>query len=476
MKLQLARRTVGIALMGGSMLLGALTPMVAAAAEGDAQVPEETQAVEVERRAFWNADNSKYADNVATRQFPPEAVCLVQPDACFFPEGEQDPSGDLGLGTTLNETTATINSTEQELLATIAENDTGAPADPVPPDNAPVSIAFGKTNYRAALEFPLPELPAGEELTSFEVVLQEAQPTYASESPAFRQAVLASLTCASENEESPLGRCTQEEFEKAAEKEPLADTPLTVEACPIVGEWEAGRSQDEDTIPEVDCLFTAVGERVETADGAAWVFDLTFAAQAWYGGTLDANGILLRPGAAENFAYGDPETTYSKQVTFSPDVQVAAASSEPVTFEPPPTTTGTSGSTGSTSTAPPPSTNSTAPPPAPTSSGSLGTTTPPSSSMAEEPAVSEPAPQPAAPQPQSAGEQQPETLAAGAPLGQPSTPGWTWPALALAFLGGGWLLMQSLQETAVAATERTGAMSRLLERRAAERQPDLVTG
>lgn len=476
MRLNHARRTAGIALMGGSLLLGALTPLAASAAEGE--VPEGLETVEVEQRAFWNADNSKYADNVATSQFPPQAVCLVQPAACFFPEGEQDPSGDLGIGKTLNETTATVNAREQELLTTIAENDTGPPEDPVPPENSPVSIAFGKENYRSAIEFALPELPAGEELDTFHLVLQQGDPTYANESPAFRRAVLAALTCASENEESPFGRCAPEEFQKIPTEDLSDGSPLTVEACPITGDWKAGRAQDEDTIPEVDCLFTAVGVPVEADGSVAWVFDLTFAAKAWYGGMLEQNGILLRPGAAENFAYGDPETTYSKQVTFLPEVQVAATSSEPFVFDGGGTTTTTDTST-STDDSTPTSTSTATPPPTstPSTTGSVqvpSTSTPPSQSSVQSPSVANPEPQ--APQTASPAQETVPTLAAGTPLGQPETPGWTWPALLLAFLAGAWLLARSLQETAVVAAERSGAMTRLLERRAAASGPDLITG
>ena len=496
-RFQRARGRIGAALMAASLLVG-IVAAPAAVAEGE--LPEERQEVTVEREGFWNADYSKYSKNAATKQFPPEAVCLVQPTACFFPEGGGDPSAPLptgsitgaapsedcardtgGLGAVGNTLTCEIDQAMRGFLTTLAENDEGyPPADPVQPDTLPVSVAFGQPNYRSAVDIELPSIPAGDQVDSFTMVLTEEQPTYSNESPAFRQAVLAALTCASENEASPIGRCTQEEFEKIANTCPdtedgvpclVYDKHLTVEACPIISDWEGTESQDEDTLPEVDCLYSAVGTPVTTDDGTFWVFDLTFAAQAWYAGDIAENGLLLRPGAAENFAYGDPETTYSKQVTFANVVQAAVTSSEappaPPPFSAPSFDSGSSGSFGSDT----------------GSFGSGGFSAPASSTpmsspttstpMADSPAVSDtPVEQPA-----TAGEEQPVTLAAGTPLGQPTSPWWLW-AMVPMFLAGAWLLSRSLTETAVAgaATRGGGAMTRLLERQAAVRGDGLVTG
>lgn len=487
MNFERARRTAGLWLMFSSLVVGILAAPAAVAAEGD-QVPEDREEVEVSRYAYWNADNSKYSNNTATSQFPPEAVCLVQPTACYFPEGDQDPTGeaptgsldpfaeegeetDDGLGALGNSATGEANEQEQELLATMAENDEGVPpADPVPSDSYPVSIAFGEANYRSAIEFDLPTVPEGQQLDSLTMVLTQGDPSYSNESPAFRQAVLAALTCASENEESPFGRCTPEEFEKIPDRELRGDEALQIEACPITGEWEEGTSQDEDDLPEVNCLYTTAGIEVPVDDETTlWVFDLSFMALAWYGGEIEPNGILLRPGAAENFAYGDSETTYSKQVTFQPTVEIAATTSEepaPPPSLPPVQGTG-SGSTGSTDVfAPPPPTSS-----QPVNMPSGGTSTPPQGSD-QAPVVSEPGTeQPAG------GEmgEQPATLAAGTPLGEPETPWWLW-LLIVPFLGGAWLMSRALEEQAAVATQRSGAMTRLLERQAAQQAPDLVTG
>lgn len=464
-----APKTVGTGLMLSSLLVAALVAPAAIAAEGP-EVPEDMKEAKVERSAYWNADQSNYANNTATEQFPPEAVCLVQPQACFFPEGDKDPTG--GLGQKGNETLSTVDQTERELLASIAEQDESTePADPVPPDSHPVSVAFGQPNYRSAIEFVLPSVPEGQQLDQFTMVLTQGQPTYDNESPAFRQAVLAALTCASENPDTPvIGRCTQEEFEKIPTRELNPDAPLNVEVCPIVGTWKKGTSQDEDTLPEVDCLYTAAGTPVPFEGGTVWVFDLTFMAQAWYDGLIEPNGILMRPGAAENFAYGDPETTYSKQVTFQPGVRIATATSEEMTFEAPPSAPPPSSSMGGDfgSTSSSGSTDFFATPPSSSSTGSGSVPIPDTSG--EQPTVAEPATE----QPAVAGEET-ETLAAGTPLGQPVTPWWLW-LLAVPFLGGAWMMTRALEEQAVAVTERSGAMTRLLERRGAASAPDLVTG
>lgn len=465
MKFARARRTIGLSLMSTSLLIAVIAAPAAVAAEGE--VPDDLQEAEVDRYGYWNADQSNYANNAATSQFPPEAVCLVQPQACYFPEGDQDPTG--GLGQIGNETLASGNEAEQELLASMAEADNGTePADPVQPETYPVSVAFGQPNYRSAIQFKLPPLPDGHQLDSFTMVLTQGDPTYANESPAFRQAVLAALTCAQENPETPgIERCTVEEFEKIPDRDLSDGTPLQVEACPITGTWEAETSQDEDDLPEVDCLFTTAGAPVEGT--TSWVFDLTFMAQAWYDGLIEPNGILLRPGGAENFAYGDPETTYSKQVTFESTVQYAVASSEEPTFEappplppPPPAPSSGSGGTGSTDVFFTPDQGSSQPLNVPSGGTSTGTEQPP--------AVSQPTPEPVAAQPE-----QHQTLAAGTPLGEPESPWWLW-LLLVPFLGGAWLMTRALEEQAAVATQRSGAMTRLLERQAAQRSPDLITG
>lgn len=492
---QRGRRMLGILLMASSLSVGVLLPATVSA---EGELPDERTKATVEKTAYWNGDNTNYSQNAATKSFPPEAVCLVQPAACFFPN--DNPVGQAG-----NTLIETLDAQQRELLTAIqAADENFPPEDPVPPDTLPVSVAFGLSNYRSAVQFELPPVPSGEEVDSFRMVLTQSDPTYASESPAFRRAVLAALTCASEGQAEPIGgdanptgRCSQAEFAKVANecesenaRTPgpcLSDgTPLLVEACPITeAGWEGERAQDEDDLPEVDCLFTATGTPVTVEGGTFWVFDLTFTAQDWYAGNLANNGLLLRPGNAENFAYGDPETTYSKQVTFANTVEVAVESSAPQTFggggggtfdggtassgggdvgtstdsgggfasSPQQTLTSESFSTGGGF-------------PSSTTSEPISTEAP---AVSSDPGVATPVEAPA--------QEQVQTLAANAPLGQPESVWWLWVLLAATFLGGGYLLAMSLTQEAVAEAARNGgAMTRLLERRAAQSAPDLVSG
>lgn len=495
------RRIVGMGIMGASLLVGALSPLAASAAEGDPEdVPEETTSFtlgseEIPRMGFWNGDPTDYTNNLLTKQFPPEILCLVLPQACFFPE-DDSPQGQLGgLGNDLNDT---VDDTLQGTLGTVQEADPGLPADPVPPDSLPVSVALGHANHRSAIEFPLPDIPEGEEVESFTLFLEQGNPTYHNSSPALRQAVLAGLTCARE--------CATEEFEKIVTKSCSEDAevpgpclredaPLLVEMCPIVDDpstdfddrkWDGARSQDEETVPAAECLFGDLGTlysgvQVTRPDGSTaevtlWGFDLTLALQAWNRGDIPYAGVLLRPGAAENLAYGDPDPTFNKQVTFQNAVYYAAASAappQPISFDPPPATSGggttaattsTSGSSGSGSGG-----DLFGTPPTPVSNSPIAQTSQPQPT-ADQPAVAE---QPQTAKPEGTGEQT-ETLAANAPLGQPETPWWLW-LLVIPFIGGAWLLQHSLAEEMAAATRQEGAMTRLLERQATQREPDLVT-
>lgn len=473
MSTQSLRRATGVAMMIASLALGVLAPFAASAQEAPEE-PESTE-IAVERSGFWNGRVSETLPSALTKSFPPEALCLVEPAACNT-DNEQ-----------VNEVIDAVDGALTGAVSDTQENDPGAPADAVPPDTYPVSVFGGQAYYRSALQLELPPLPEGEQADDFLLVLTETDPTFNFASPALRQAVLAALTCARETDTGLVqGRCEQEEFEKVLSEGCTEDSSgpcvddglrLGIEACPIVDDpttdvdgstWEEGRSQNETTLPEVDCLFGALGEQVETADGVLWVFDLTIARQAWADGQFPNNGVLLRPQAAENFAFGDVETTFNKQVTFAPVVMAAQSSSvpppppEPLPVPPPPPPASTGGASGT-------------PFAAPTSMGQFGTgTAPPPATGTSAPTTAPdttPAATPAAP----AAPQQPLAALPTEPAG--ATGDWLVWLLALPFALGAWLYSRSLGEPVVAAAAaRSGAMSRLLELRAAERQPDLVGG
>ncbi len=486
MKLQRARRTIGLGLMGSSLLLAALAPLAAAA-----EVVEDRTTVPVEdiaRQAFWNGDASDTTPTALTKQFPPEAVCLVAPELCNFPTGEEDPSSSLptgqldptadedqptedGLGAFGNSLIASMNEAYTGGVNQVQEGDPGSPADPVPNGSLPVSIAFGQAYYRAAIEFPLPAVPEGDQVDQFIVYFQQGNPTYSNASPALRQAVLATLTCARTNDDG--SRCQNEEFEKVAERELRDEEPLPFQLCPIgadpvsgedAPDWEAGASKDEDTLPTANCLLGALASQVEIGEDTYWAFDMTLALAAWSSGKLPYEGMLFLPGSAENFAFGDAETSYSKQVTMlNENIQYAVATSPapepPAPFVPPSggtTTTTTTTSTGSGElfgTPPTPAANS--PVSVPESS------TPPATT--ESPAVAG-----------DGGTTQPTDVVA-TPAAAPGGSDWYVWLLLIPFTLGAYMLSKSLQEEAVLVAERSGgAMTRLLERQSAQRGPDLV--
>lgn len=497
-----ARRTAGLSLMLSSLVVGLLMAPAAIAAEGDPEdVPEETTSYsfteegEIPRMGFWEGNPSDYGNNAVTKQYPPEAVCLVQPQFCNFPEGEEDPSGDLQLGEEGNDLNDDVGETSGDTQEGVREQDDGKPEDPVPPDTLPVSVAFGQKNYRSAIEFPLPEVPEGQVVEEFLVFLEQGNPTYSNSSPALRQAILAGLTCAR--------GCDQDEFEKVVTRSceggtsdtpepcPREEEPLQVEMCPIVDlpetefddtEWEGERSQVEDTLPAADCVFgdlATIYPDVEvtrpdgtTATVTLWGFDMTFAMQAWNTGEVPYAGVAVLPASAENLAYGDPDPSYSKQVTFANAIYYASATAPPPApvqpFDPGPSTasggaTTSTGSTGGSS-----SGGLFGTPPTPTSGSPISDSTGTPQTTTEEPVVAE-GNESAQSEPD-----QTEMLAAYAPLGEPETPWWVW-LLVLAFLGGAYLFQQSLAEQPAMASQRSGAMTRLLERQAAQREPDLVT-
>lgn len=495
MRLIRARRTTGLALMGSSLLLAVMSPLAASAAEGD--VPDDRTTVEVadiQRQAFWNGDTSESTPTAATKQFPPEAVCLVAPNLCNFPTGEDDPSGQIdpsggaiggavtgeeqpaGLGPVGNALIAEMNAAYTGGVNQVQEGDPGSPADPVPDGGLPVSVAFGQAYYRSAIQFTLPDVPEGDVVSNFTVLFPQGNPTYSNASPALRQAVLATLTCARASDE-PQGRCQNDEFEKIAERDLRDEEPLPFQLCavgpdPLGGggaeTWSSGGSQDEDTLPSANCLVGALASSVEIEGTTYWAFDMTFAMQGWASGDIPYDGMIFLPGSAENFAFGDAETTYSKQVTMLNEGIQYALTTEPAPEPPKPFVPPSLPSSGS---AAPTSTGGgdlfgTPPTPAANSPVSVPqASTPPATTEAPSVAGGTDAPSVA----------QPGTEVVATPAAAPGGSDWYVWLLLVPFMAGAYLLSRSLEEEAVLVAERSGgAMTRLLERQAARRGPDLI--
>lgn len=417
------RRALGVTLMTGSIALATALSVVAPA--GAQSEEPETRELTVEKTAYYTTTAGEAIPDTLSSEFPPGAFCVVAPELC---PDELSPVYDP-LGDAVGET----------------ENIPTAPQQPVPPGTLPVGIFAGNTRYQSAMLIPTPTDPADK----WVLRLPETQPTYHSSSPAYRQAVLAAFASIG------AGEPAQDEFVKVLEQDPVESAVIGVEACPITAPFDAGENQADDAVPPVDCVFGANGVRTVDDNGDAWwEFDLTFAVQGWQDGMLSNEGIFLRPAAAPNLAFGDPDTSTNAQVTFDPSTVTAAVeTAEPAPAPPPPPPANDSSSSSDTgsSTSSSPSLGSSTLPAAPDFS--------PEEQAAQEPVVAD-APTETAP-----AEPAPAPVAAGV-TDQAGSAWWVW-LLAPVFAAGMYLTAQSLTAEVAAATERQGAMSRLIAQRKA---------
>lgn len=319
-----SRRRLGVLLMGTSMLaalsIGVVGPAIAQ--EASEPVPFET----IEQIALFAAPNTDAVPNTLTTSFPPPVVCVLRPELCT-PD------------------TAPIRDPITGVIVAVDESAEPSPVQPVAAETLPVTFTAGNIQYQDGLTFSLPPVPDGDKIDSFVVTLGQIQPSYAGDSPLFRQAVLAAVAGAGSRDPAVF----QAEFTKALESAPTSQPQIGIEVCPFKSPYpivpndgpnedgtyenepaEPGsaapplaasdnaipqQDEDGDNLPEpnVDCLFGASGTYDEAT--AVWSFDLTFALQAWIDGTLDNNGVLIRPTGAPNLAFGDPDTSFNAQVT-----------------------------------------------------------------------------------------------------------------------------------------------------------------
>lgn len=455
-----AKRTTRMRRIGLTMLAASLALASALVGGAPAAAQEgERESSEISKTAFWDAPLHTVIPPTVVKGFPPQVVCIVRVQACTgrFTGQEPDEFTD-GYG----EARQAVG----EGMTAATENDPGEPVSPVMPETLPVSITTGQPRYRSAILFELPKVPEGHQVDSFVIYLKETDPTGGISSPALRQAVLAGMTC-------PRG-CDGEQFEKIMTSEPYEQQPLDVEICPVSDDpfteesdakWESGESQDPDTLPETDCILGSSGQR---GDDGTWTFDLTYAMEAWAEEEIPNLGVVIRPGPAPNFAYGDPDSSFNKQVSFETSLEYTIATSEKVelvSFDGGSSgsgfsNTGTSGDTAGSS-------GGFAAP----SSGSSGGASSFSAPAGDTPPA-EPAPEVAAGDAPAA-EPATEAVAAG-PEEQPSA--WYVWLLAPLFLGGMWLTAQSLTAPVTAQVARDGAMTRLLRQQqaAASRGPQLA--
>lgn len=260
---------------------------------------DQQQVAQVERSAYFTRPASSATPPVLTDGFPPSTACLVAglaglPQLC----GEQiaDIGDQLGLGGGIP----------------VPETIDSSLVQPVAPATLPVGMAAGQERYSSMLRFELPEIPAGQEFAKVELLLRPDGVNYAAESPAFRELVLAAISQISDQDPTQFADVFSDVA--SGETAAFAETITGIEACPAIETWDGGTAQNAgvegERVPDVDCLVGTTG--VFDTSNSTWVFDITFAVEAWTTGGLGGEpipneGILFRPLGAENLAYGDPD-------------------------------------------------------------------------------------------------------------------------------------------------------------------------
>lgn len=460
------RRRGGVLLMLSSLLVAATGllggPALAAA--------EERETAELTKEATWYAPRGEILPATLVSEFPPGVVCIVRPELCR------------------DELDGASGAVEGAIGTAITAEEDSQPAQPAGgltnPETLPVSVTGGKPDHRSAFQIELPALPDGEQLDRFTLHLAVSDPTYSNDSPAFRQAVLAALTCAREdtaNNDGPGDRCQQDQFTRISETQPRDADRLGVEVCPIAADtpWEGERGQPASTLPDAECLYGANG--VYSEDGEEVAFDLTFAMQAILGGELPYHGFLVRPKTPPNLAHGDADTSFNKMVSLAKApisyTMTTSDAPEPVDIDfgggaTDPSTGGSDGGTAGSDTSTGTSDGASSFPSSTGGSGDLfaaPSTADPEAAAA--PDVADPAP--------AGGDETPLVAdpVASEPLEGAAGAWYVW-LLVPVFGAGMYLTAQSLTAAPVVAESagRSGAMTRLLEKRAAgaAAPPELV--
>jgi len=437
------RRTqgrLGLVLMA-TALVGAVVAATPAAAQDGGQDEVDTP---VQAHALLAYPVNDVVPDTAFSGVPPQVVCVVEPQAC--PESLEP-----------------VREPIAGALSEVDRNQQTSPLQPTQPDALTIAYVGGAPRYASAVQVKLPTVPAGEQFDQFVLRVPQGQPSFSYDSPAFRRVVLGAIQAAGGQDPEAF----QEQLARALEEEePLAEPVLGIEACPLTvpvpEDAEPPQSRPVSSVSQenadggaeaaVDCLYGANGTFDEKTQ--SWSFDLTFAAQAWADGTLDDNGVLLRPTGAPNLAFGDPDTSTNAQVVL--DIARAPTATFSTSTPPPPPaplapapalgdTTGTAPSTAA-----PSSTSSfSSPPSGPVDGGSVSMDTP----------AAEVAPPQTAP---SAG-QEPTVALDATPATSPGSWPWSWLLLPV-FAAGAWLTARSLTaEVVVTGARRGGALSRLVD-------------
>ena len=415
----------------------------------------ETQDVEVTESAIFAHPITDSLPPTVTDSVPPQAVCVVEPALC--PEELRPLTGAL-----------------EDAIGTLQDEAPSTPIAPVQEDSIAVSYFGGHNHYESALKFELPDVPEGEEVVNFQLYLPVAQPSGDFSSPAFRDVITSVFLTISDQDPAAFA----ERLVEALQNDPLEmdNDFLRMEACALTQPFEpsdAPQTQDaEEDLPReepheegelggpaVDCLLGGTG--VLDEEGEHWVFDLTFAVDAWASGESDNHGVLISPAGVPNLAFGDPDSSTFAQIA----LDVTGATGEMATEEPPPPVEGLDepgleepADEPADAAAPDDFDDSPAPSGQPANGQDLDSPqVADEPDMGDEPSGAEPVDEPAA--------AAPETQAT-TPAASPSPSPWTW-LLVPVFAGGAWLVTRSLTApvTAAAAGGHAGAMSRLIESR-----------
>ena len=282
---------------GGLLVAAASLAGIVAPFPSAAQTDATPKPAQVEREAYYTAEADGAVPATITSEFPPGIVCILVATAC-------------------STQTQPVTSPIGQVVEPVVTADTPDHQSPQPVEDGtlPVGMLGGKSRYTSYLKFVVPsDIPSGSLVDRFDLILRQEDVSYALESPAFRQAILAGLVTYQNK--------TPDEFTKfvgavANDTAPLtAYAPTGVEACAVTAAWPAGESQDAATQPARDCIFGANG----TYDAATgdWTFDLSLLAQAWLDGTTPNEGVYLGPIGAENLAFGDPDTSTNWQISLA---------------------------------------------------------------------------------------------------------------------------------------------------------------
>ncbi|MDP1819686.1 MAG: aldehyde dehydrogenase family protein [Acidimicrobiales bacterium] len=290
--LRRSRRAIG----AGVLLLAAGILQLAPAEAESVEVP-----AVISREAYFTSPITQVTPPVLRNGFPPATACLV--------------AGLVGVpqlcGSEVQQIVGLLGLSDGIPIPITPDGDVAQPL--VVPGTTPVGMIAGQQRYASLFQLALPAIPAGEQISSFELVLKQEGLNFAIESPATRDVVLQ--TVAQLDDQNPQLILDAVSRALSGEVPLVTDTITGIEACPALQPWNGGDAQgaslDGIRLPDVNCQIGTTGSYDPAT--ATWTFDLTFAAQAWTQGVdgvaLANEGIVLRPVGAPNFAYGDPDVS-----------------------------------------------------------------------------------------------------------------------------------------------------------------------